>query len=368
MKIIHIISNLGNGGAERLVVDLSEAQADMGHNVSIISFKEPDVDLYLGQFGKVNLKSFSKKKGFSFSLIFSLYRFLSSEKPDVVNCHLPSVFFYIILSLWLLKRTMFFYTIHNNPKQEEPRTYIRSLRKYFINRKRLIPVAISEQIGLNFEKLYALDDVIVINNGRKPLKKTNDFEYVHAAIEKLKIDNATRVFITVARITEQKNQKLLLETFTRLEDRKENCILLVLGDDYGTGLLDQYMKIKADNTFFLGPRKNVADYLYCSDVFCLSSLYEGLPISIIEAINVGLPVISTNVGGVGDIIEDGENGFLVNSLQTDDYVKVVLDFLNLNKKEIQRISENNKHLFYESFSIENTAKEYIDAYKKYTAG
>jgi glycosyltransferase involved in cell wall biosynthesis len=366
MKIIHLISgNLGNGGAERLVLDLANEQAEMGSDITICCFRSISNVNLIEKSEKVKLYSFLKKKGFDLFLPFSLYRFFLKEKPDVVNCHLPAVFLYVYLSLILCKKTKFFYTIHNDPIQEEPRLIIRKLRRFLIKRKILIPIAISNIIKEKFEFLYNISNIEFVSNGRKKIFKTIDFEKVSEEIRGYKKNNDTLVFIAVGRISKEKNHQLLIRVFAELERKKENVILLIIGNDYGWGLLEECLKIKSDNTFFLGSKQNVSDYLFCSDVFCLSSIYEGLPISILEAISIGLPIISTNVGGIPDIVKDSENGFLVNSLEQSDYLATVEKYLQLNKDEIQYISINNKLLFEKEFNIVNTAKSYLKVYQKY---
>ncbi len=366
MKIVHIISNLGNGGAERLVVDLSEEQVRLGHNVTIVSFRDVNLDLYpeLSEAG-VALKTFSKKKGLDLSLSYCIYKFLGQEQPKVVNCHLPSVFLYMIFSLCFLKKVKFFYTIHNNPQQEESRKLIRNIRRFFMKRGRLVPITISDQIRKSFQTLYQLRDVPMVINGRKPLEKTQDFERVVAEIAVYKKNAETKIFIAVGRITEQKNYLLLLNVFSELEKQGKNVVLLILGSDSGSGLQEKYNHVKPDNTFFLGPKKNVADYLFCSDFFCMSSVYEGLPISMIEAMSVGLPVISTNVGGVQDIVKSGENGILVNSLEVGDYLDGIETFLLMTETELGKMRRNNMNEFEEKYNIKNTATEYIRVYQKY---
>lgn len=365
MKIVHIISCLGNGGAQRLMFDLAEAQSELNNEVVICSFRDAKENSSNESSGNVQFVSFSKQKGFDFSLSFSLYRFLKKEKPDVVNCHLPSVFLYVILSILLLRKIKFFYTIHNDPIQEEPRSVIRKMRRFFIKRNRLVPIAISDKIEKDFEILYSLSGVETVFNGRKKLTKTADFEKVYQEIQSYKKNSETLVFVSVGRISKVKNHQLLVKVFSELEKQNKNVILVVIGDDYESGILQDCLKIKSDNTFFLGLKQNVPDYLFCSDVFCMSSEYEGLPIAILEALSIGLPVISTNVGGIADVIKDGKNGFLINSLEQSDYLFTVEKYLQLNKDEIQTIVDTNKQLFKDKYDIEKTAKEYVAIYEKY---
>jgi len=115
MKILQLISgDLGQGGAERLVIDLANAQAEMGHDVTVCSFRKPNQQMASQLLPNVRLCDMGKHKGFDCSLIFRIYRFLKKESFDIVNCHLPALFPYLIFSLFFIKKTKFFYTIYSD--------------------------------------------------------------------------------------------------------------------------------------------------------------------------------------------------------------------------------------------------------------
>lgn len=365
MKILHIIPRIGNGGAELFLIDLVKHQSLSGHDVSICSFRDLTDQTYLKNMGNASFFSFAKKDGLSVTLFFRIFSFLKKEKPDVVNCHLPSVFLYVLLPLFFIKKIKFFYTIHNEPAIEEPRAIIRTLRRFFILKKRLVPIAISDTIAQQFSDVYNLPLIDVIYNGREPIEKTSAYENVKKEVELYKQDAKTKVFIAVGRISAQKNHELLVRVFLELEKKNKNVILLIIGHDYGIGLLEKCMQFKSKNTYFLGSKNNVSDYLMCSDVFCMSSLYEGLPISIIEALCAGLPIITTNVGGIADIVKNQKNGFLVTTHHIQDYVEAIENYLNLTPENELNIRNYNQECFFRQFDIHHTAHEYLQMYTKY---
>lgn len=358
MKIIHLISGyFGQGGAERLVADLADAQGQLDNEVTICTFRDlNDKSLSIPQ--GIRHHSLGKKKGLSLTLAFSLKAYLKSEKPDVVNCHLPAIFPYLIPSLLECKNIRFFYTIHSNPIQEEPRAYIRALRKFFINIGRLEFIAISETIKRCFEDLYGVSKIKMIYNGRWKIDKSSNFESVRKEVDTLKKDNDTKVFIAVGRLTVEKNHTLMIEAFSKLSS--ENIILMILGQ----GDKSQFDRIISDNVFLLGSKNNVHDYLYCADAFCMSSTYEGFPISIIEAMSIGLPILSTKVGGIPDVVIDGKNGLLCDTLEPKDYVQMIQKYLSLQEDSLKEMSKNNRRAFMEKYDIAITAEHYISAYNQ----
>lgn len=363
MKILQLISGaLGQGGAERLVIDLSETMARKGHDVTICCFRKPSDEVVSNIDKSVKVHCFGKTKGLDLLLPFKIANYIKAEGFEVVNCHLPAVFPYLIWSLLVCKDVKFFYTIHNNPIDEESRKSMRMIRKGFAEKGKLTFVGISGMISDDFKKLYRLNSAVpVIYNGRKRQQFAKDDEIVKAEVSSYKKNEDTKVFIAVGRLNPQKNYTLLIEAFGLLKD--ENILLVVLGKDYD-GFLERHKNDIPSNVHFLGGKNNVSDYLFNADCFIMSSLYEGLPISIIEAMSAGLPIVSTAVGGIPDIVKEGVNGFLSESLEVDDFVKTIRRFLSMSATDLAKMKEANKNEYNEKYTIERTAEQYLALYQR----
>lgn len=361
MKILQLISgDLGQGGAERLVIDLANAQAEMGHDVTVCSFRKPNQQMASQILPSVRLCDMGKLKGFDWSLMFRIYRFLKKESFDIVNCHLPALFPYFVFSLFVIKKTKFFYTIHSDVLSEEPRKYMRDIRRYFARSGKLNFVGISKKIGADFQQVYNLPNSIpVIYNGRKTQKPTSAYQDVRQMIESFKQNENTKVFVAVGRMTKEKNFDMLVRAFSMLADR--NIVLMIIGRD-PDNFIDKHKDVTPSNTHYIGSVPNVFDFLLCSDCFIMSSFYEGLPIAMIEAMSASLPIISTPVGGIPDIVEDGENGYLSASVNLDDFINAINRFLNDDKDNVDMTKENNRQKFVNMFMIEKTAESYINLY------
>ena len=98
-----------------------------------------------------------------------------------------------------------------------------------------------------------------------------------------------------------------------------------------------------------------------ADAFVLSSVYEGMPLTLIESMAVGVPSICTSVGGIVNMIEDGKNGILVNGTSKDDIKDAIKRFLYLSKAEkIQMASR--AHQSYNRYSMTRCATNYINLF------
>ena len=150
-----------------------------------------------------------------------------------------------------------------------------------------------------------------------------------------------------------KNQNLLIHAFNELNQKGFNFILLVIGD----GFDDNFKSRACEKIHFLGLKNNVSDYLNCADAFCLTSNYEGLPISLLEAISCGVVPICTNVGGISDVIEDGVTGFLSN-VDKASYVDAIERYTMETIKTSKLISK-----FKNEFSIHACALKYLAIYE-----
>jgi glycosyltransferase involved in cell wall biosynthesis len=362
MKIFQFIYSLASGGAERFVVDLSNELSNKS-DVSLYTLRN---DTILGQgFYKPELNKNIKyyclniEPGFKISLIWKFYQLLKSEKPDVVHCHLSLVFYFFPLSIIFYKRIAFVYTVHTHAINEEPNRLKKLIRRLFYRHKLVWPIAISEETRKSYEKHYNLNTINTIVNGRAKIIETIEYAEVVNHISRFKKDKDTLVICHVARYAEVKNQEMLVTVFNKLIEEGANIILLMIGQGYENA---ERLKLKArSGIYFLGPKTNIGDYFLASDAFCLSSKYEGMPISLIEAFSCGCTPVCTPVGGIVNTIQHGVTGYLSKSINEEDYYNVFLEFIqNYHQIDKEKLIE----YYNENFSIEKCAFEYLRLYEK----
>ena len=169
----------------------------------------------------------------------------------------------------------------------------------------------------------------------------------------------------MARISPQKNQRLLLDCMATLEKDGENVIALILGDALPDDkpMMEQLIANKPGNVHFMGKVKNVGDYYLNADAFVLSSIYEGLPISLLEALSVGAIPICTPAGGIVNIVQN-DIGFLSKEINYATFLDAMKNYLHSGKDEIEKMKINCIELYQKEFSMESCAKKYIELYHK----
>jgi len=362
MKIFHFNYCLAQGGAERFVIDLANIQS-LDNDVTLFILREDTSEttgFFVKEIGeRVRYINLNISPGFKPSLIFKLNGILKAEKPDVVHCHLDLVNYFFPLSLKFHNRIKFFYTIHSHAIAEVKSFPEKIIRRFFFSHGYIVPVAISEETKASSETYYRMRNIRVIYNGRSFTGKSEFFDQVEKEVASLKPGHDTLVFCHLARYHKLKNREMLIKVFNRLKDEGYKVVLLMIGSGFDNepGL----QSLAKSHIHFLGAKPNVMDYLYVSDAFCLSSLTEGMPISLIEALACGCTPVCTPVGGIINTIQDGVTGFLSKSTSEDDFLDAVKRYIK-EKDTIDR--RKLVEYSYSNFSIERCMEKYIELYKE----
>lgn len=187
---------------------------------------------------------------------------------------------------------------------------------------------------------------------------------VHNGIEKRTRSSTIRNknIVMVARFQAPKRQDLLLQAFALLEDKE--VTLTFIGDGptkKEVEKLAETLGVK-EQVIFKGDQQDVKGYLEEASIFVLMSNFEGLPISIIEAMAAGLPIIASNVGGVQELILTNENGFLVDN-DTSELQRYLTQLL-ADESLRQRMGKESRALFEQSFQFKNTYRKTFEIYEQ----
>jgi len=361
MKIFQVISSLGNGGAEKLIVELSN-ELTIINDVTIISIKNIEEWMYPPRRidNKVRLIQLNKKKGFDFRVLYKLFTLLKTEKPDIVHIHLGMPLYYFILLIPFFRNIDFYHTIHNTFGPHEKLFKRLNLLPFY---HRVINICLSKSIYEQFTSTFPKLNFSWIENGLKEMYLSVSEESVKEDVGASRTNSDTKVILFVGRLSYQKNIPLLLNVFSN--NSLSSAKLIIIGNG-PIELIDQIHKASSKSEgriVFLGPKENVVDYMHHADALILTSRHEGLPIVVLEALSMGLPVLSTPVGGVPDVITDAVNGFLAKSTEKQDIVEIIQKFSKLETQDIDKMRENNIRLFNSKYSIKACAGKHLELYK-----
>lgn len=310
MKIIQIMPEFGIAGAEIMCENLTYELLKLGHDVTVISMYDYHSDITERfENAGVDIRYLDKKRGLDFSMIWKMKRIFKGIGADVVHTHRYCAQYAMPAAILTgVKHRV--HTVHN-VAQKENNSFARKLNGFFFKHCHMIPVALSELLRETIVEEYGIgkERIPVIFNGIDLSKCRPKEDYSLGRIFKI---------LHIGRFSEQKNHIGLLEAFQRFHSRHFNSELWLIGGGEKKDEIETYVKNNGLTDFvkFLGLQDNVYGYLHDADVFALPSLYEGIPMTLIEAMGTGLPIVATAVGGVPDLID--ETSAILTNVNVDD--------------------------------------------------
>lgn len=362
INIVHILPTIKIGGAEVFTVELLKTLNKRRYYCSLITLFSPTSDNRLLQsVQKANIDYYALNKGLGFNprTAYVLGCILRKLKPDIIHTHLY-VMKYVLLACIGSHIPVWLHTMHSLAHQEL--VYAdRNLARILYRLNKIKPVAVSHAVAKTFIDYYRISEATVIHNGIKCDDKKICTKYNYR--ENLSLPIRGTIIISLARLIPDKNHSLLIDSFKDIQMVCKDCYLVVVGD----GPLRQELEQKVnqadlkEKVFFTGQVNNPESYLKAADVFALSSNREGLPISLLEAMRAGLPVVATRAGGVPEIVDHSVNGYLVNIGDTKGFATALLDIIK-TKKCITFGQMARKKIFKE-FNIESTTRKYESLYE-----
>lgn len=354
MKVIQVIPMLKLAGAERMCETLTLELKKRGVDVQVISLFSCDTSISqrLIQAG-VKVFFLNKRPGLDISMIGKLKKIFIQEKPDVVHSHLDALK-YVMLVANYTSVPLCIHTVHNLAQKELNKNE-RLLVKWFYKKRRVIPVALSDIIRESIMEVYGVpsDLIPVVFNGidlSKCIPKTN-----------YTLGETIRV-LHIGRFSNQKNHKGLIDAFKLFNSMKPNAVLELIGEGENFNEIKNYVEENSliDDVIFLGKKNNVYPYINGADIFILPSLYEGIPMTLIEAMGTGIPIIATKVGGIPNMLSNNENAILT-SINSEEIAECLI-MLSNNLEYRQEIGKNAL-VRSKDFSSEEMAHKYLEIYR-----
>lgn len=359
MRIVEVIPQLSSGGAERFVVDLCNELTGRGHEVTLVVLNNLDeYGFYRGQINeRVRVIGLDKRPGFDWRLFGRLDKLIRGLNPDVVHTHLRSIVYTSLCNARTAKLYRWIHTIHNDAKVEASDLLSRNVRKWLFGRRKTVPVTISAESHDSYLKYYGDDfgQPVMIPNG-SPFFEADASKATE--VKEMRKDYRC-VIVNVARMAPQKNH---IEMVKAVEAMDGKVGLLVVGDNE-TEIGEEVRGMGLKHTRLLGTRKNPRDYMAAADGFALMSRYEGMPITLIECFAVGAVPLCTPVGGIVNMVTDGENGILADGVGREEIKGAFERFVNMTDEERVEMKRRSAESF-AAYDISTCATRYLDLMQK----
>ena len=313
--ICHVLHTLHVGGGEILARNFAIENSDCFRPVFALLDEIGSLGEELRREGYV-VEVINRKPGFDFGCARRLGKFLSRESVAVIHAHQYAPLFYSCLARLPTRRIPILFTEHGRDYPD-----YRRWKRVWANRSLLTKkdrfVAVGEYVRkalVEFEGLPE-DRVDVIYNGRDLRKFVPDQSLRVRIRDQLGLSHDGFVVVQVARLDRLKDHPTALRVMARLKEELPHCTLLIVGDGEERKHVQDLVEKHGLGSCvrMLGERSDVAQLLQAADLFLLTSVSEGIPLTLIEAMATALPCVATRVGGIPEIVIDGETGFLAYS-------------------------------------------------------
>lgn len=353
MKILFYIGNLKKGGAERVVVNLSNNFAQ-NNDVIIVTTTKDSCEYDLSE--KIKLVSLETEKinnkiKKNIKYIQRLTKIINTEKVDVAIAFLPEPSYRLLMIKNKINCPVIV-SVRNDPKVEYKNILNKTLMKILFKKSDGF-VFQTKEAQEYFPKKYQIKSTIIAN----PVDD-NFYKVKYIGIN-------SKEFVTVGRLTSQKNQQFLIETFEKIVKKYDDYKLLIYGDGELKHNLQEYL-LKHNltkNIKLCGNTNNVAEVIKDKYAFILPSLYEGMPNALMEAMAVGLPCISSDCpcGGPRELINNHENGILV-EVNSESEMFSAIEQLILSKETCLNFSKKSTEtmLKYKNDVISHKWSEFME--------
>lgn len=362
MSIVHIISTLNIGGAENFVVQLANRQV-LKNNVQIVVLRSTDSkrNYIKSMSSTIKLFQLNWKDKYSFLQFIKLMTLLHKMSPEVVHVHLHNPFYYVFAISIFKRKPKYVHTIHSSFKNwKKVLNLVNKLR--FLN-NRMLHVCLSNTIANDIIRNYPKLKNTVITNGINSHIPARSQKEIKAFWETYEIPSKKGMrFLAIGNISGNKNYRLLAKSFEAIADQYPKAICIQVGNPTDRTLTDELLQLNASNVFYAGPKESAADFLAEADALIISSIQEGMPIVALEALSMGVPIVTTPAGGMVDLVNE-TNGVISQNFEAESFEKAISSFLELNDSERAILSSNAKKTFENQYEIGLTANSYKMKYE-----
>jgi glycosyltransferase involved in cell wall biosynthesis len=365
LKIMQITHDLGLGGLQQVVLNLCKTINREIFDVSILCLRKEGVFRNIAEEMGVKVFTLEQNERIDYFLFNKVAKVLKDQKIQIIHTHnTQPLIDGGIGALFSGVKTI----IHTDHARRFPDKRRYMFAEWFMSHFVYKIVGVSTHTSsdlIKYEKISP-KKIITIPNAIDGSKFSISIDKKQKR-EMLGINNNGPIIGVGVRLSEQKGLIYLLKAIAKLKKDISNLNLIIAGE----GPLEPSLKIEAknygitENVHFVGLRHDMNELLNLFDIYVLPSLWEGLPMVLLEAMAAGCPIIATDVGGVNNAVKNDYNGILVKSGDSNALYFKIKEMLADEKKR-DRYSKNGKILFDKYFSIRTMTEKYEKLYLRKT--
>lgn len=364
-NVLFILQTLRTGGSERVVVDLCRRLDPRKFNCFVAALADGVLrETLSGMKIPTLLPRMRSARKDGLNVMGEISRYIAANEIHVVNAHHFTPFFYGFFGA-VLHRRRIYYTAHSRNEIDmtsRPWSVIAGVLLRMSDGAIGISPDVSEAIRRRFRLAPA--KVLTLSNAIDHSRFDVDVD-TGAKRSELGIGQTDRVIGCVGNLRRDKNYPNLIRAFKIVEERVRGAKLVIAGEGKRRSDLETLIGELGltGNVLLLGARNDVPEIMKVMNVYCLSSLMEGLPLSLLEAMSAGLPVVGTDVTGIRDVIADGQTGLLVPSDSPEKLSEALIRVLT--DEELARgLSTQGQGYVLRKHSVEKWVERYESLFSK----
>ncbi|VVD69288.1 Putative glycosyltransferase EpsF [Pandoraea capi] len=378
MKIVLFVTGLQLGGAETQVADLARGFLARGHDVTLISVTGP-CTIALPQsprFTLVELKA-GKSPGALLGAMFRFVAYLRAWQPDVVHAHMVHANLMARVARWFVRMPVLVSSAHSRNEGGRARMLAYRLTDRWTDLTTNVSddavAAFVAQGAAPAERIVSVPNGIDTRRYRPDAQVRSHWREMLLGHKQTDVDAnanaATPIVFAAGRIAEAKDYPTLVKAFERVLDLMPEARLLIAGDGPSRASVQTLIDTRglARSVSLLGRRNDVAQLMCAADVYVMSSAWEGLPLVIGEAMATCLPVVSTDCGGVRELLGDIQDNTLVPIGDASALGNALIRHLSHTVDESRAIGAANRERIVACYSLDAIVAQWLDIYARLAA-
>lgn len=354
MKIVHVVYSLKMGGAEILVLQLCRVQRSNGHDVSVCTYSSvgPLLEVFRTEGFPVHIIG----EGPVARTAMRFFRVFRSLRPDVVHCHNPAPTLQAAMAARLAGVGTIISTRHS---LVAPPYDTRAEITYNL-------------VSLFCDWVVAICDATRENLCNTPLAQRNRITRIYNGVDKLEPcppedlpEKHGFTLLFVGRVVEIKDLQTMIKALALAVPRVPGLQLWIVGDGEMRETLEALPNELgiANNVTFWGERLDIAHFFSAADVYTMSSVSEGLPMSLLQAMSLGVPALVTNVGGMAEVVRNAHCGLYTPVGDSAAMAEAIVELAS-NSDRRAVFASNARTAYDEHFTLEQMDAAYMDLYRK----
>jgi len=365
LHVVHVTLSLDYGGLERVVLHLVKQAEGLGQKASILCLERRGALAECAEVLGAKVYCIEKQPGLRFDTIKAVRNVLDQLKPEVVHTHQIGALFYTGPAARQMKVPVIVHTEHGKTIKGMKQKLLGWWAAHYAERFYCVSADIESTLA----------GFMVPQNKLEVLANGIDTAQLAEPVDTITLRRAWNiapdaiVLGTIGRLAPVKRQDLMLQVFARVCQKVPDAVLHLVGDGGERSKLEALAAQLGvqDHVRFTGFQSEPGQFLHIMSAFLLTSESEGMPLSLLEAWAVGVPVATFRVGGLPELIHHGETGYLAEFGNVDQLAEHVVHLLE-HPKEAEAIANRCRDEVRQRFDVSTMARAYDSRYRQLFPG